>query len=217
MKAEEKNRISRGDAEKAEGENSKDSTVSSPISPPRSPHLRVNKTPGGAQSYGRKRFRLGNSDDQDSLFRISRWVTPANRNESGGKKPNLTRRRGEGRGENSKESTISSPISPPRSPRLRVNKTPGGAQSYGMKRVRLAKSDDQDYLFRIGWVTRQSQSKRRKKTEPHAETWRRGEGRGEKQEGIHRIVTNLPPSRSPHLRVNKTPGGAQFWGGKGSG
>ena len=53
MKAEEKNRISRGDAEKAEGENRKESTVSSPISPPRSPRLRVNKTPGGAQSYGK--------------------------------------------------------------------------------------------------------------------------------------------------------------------
>ena len=85
------------------------------------------------------------------------------------------------------------------------------------KRFRLGKSDDLDYLFRIGWVTRQSQSKRRKKTEPHAETWRRGEGRGEKQEGLHRIVTNLPPPRSPHLRVNKTPGGAQSWRGKGSG
>ena len=108
MKAEEKNRISRGDAEKAEGENSKDSTVSSPISPPRSPHLRVNKTPGGAQSYGMKRVRLAKSDDQDYLFRISRWVTPANRNQSEGKN-----------------------------------------------------------------------------TEPHAETWRRGEGRGEKQDGIH--------------------------------
>ena len=95
---------------------------------------------------GMKRVRLAQSDDLDSLFRISRWVTPANRNESGGKKPNLTRRRGEGRGENRKESTVSSPISPPRSPRLRVNKTPGGAQSYGMKRVRLAKSDDQDFL-----------------------------------------------------------------------
>ena len=47
---------------------------------------------------GMKRVRLAKSDDQDSLFRISRWVTPANRNESGGKKPNLTRRRGEGRG-----------------------------------------------------------------------------------------------------------------------
>ena len=31
------------------------------------------------------------------------------------------------------------------------------------KRFRLGKSDDLDYLFRIGWVTRQSQSKRRKK------------------------------------------------------
>ena len=67
MKAEEKNRISRGGAEKAEGENSKDSTVSSPISPPRSPRLRVNKTPGGAQSYGMKRVRLAKSDDQDSF------------------------------------------------------------------------------------------------------------------------------------------------------
>ena len=67
MKAEEKNRISRGDAEKAEGENSKESTVSSPISPPRSPRLRVNKTPGGAQSYGIKRVRLAKSDDLDFL------------------------------------------------------------------------------------------------------------------------------------------------------
>ena len=47
---------------------------------------------------GMKRVRLAKSDDLDSLFRISRWVTPANRNESRGKKPNLTRRRGEGRG-----------------------------------------------------------------------------------------------------------------------
>ena len=44
---------------------------------------------------GMKRVRLAKSDDLDSLFRISRWVTPANRNESGGKKPNLTRRRGD--------------------------------------------------------------------------------------------------------------------------
>ena len=47
---------------------------------------------------GMKRVRLAKSDDLDSLFRISRWVTPAKRNESRGKKPNLTRRRGEGRG-----------------------------------------------------------------------------------------------------------------------
>ena len=103
---------------------------------------------------GMKRVRLAKSDDLDSLFRISRWVTPANRNESRGKKPNLTRRRGDAEkaeGENSKGSTVSSPISPPR---LRVNKTPGGAQSYGMKRVRLAKSDDLESLFRISrWVT----------------------------------------------------------------
>ena len=41
-----------------------------------------------------------------------------------------------------------------------------------------------------------------------------GEGRGEKQEGLRRIVTNLPPPRSPRLRVNKTPGGAQSYGMK---
>ena len=66
---------------------------------------------------GMKRVRLAKSDDLDSLFRISRWVTPANRNESRGKKPNLMRRRGDAEkaeGENSKDSTVSSPISPPR-------------------------------------------------------------------------------------------------------
>ena len=92
----------------------------------------------------RKRFRLGKSDDLDYLFRIG-WVTPANRNESRGKKPNLTRRRGEGRGGKQEGiHRIVTNLPPPRSPHLRVNKTPGGAQSYGMKRVRLAKSDDQD-------------------------------------------------------------------------
>ena len=82
------------------------------------------------------------------------------------------------------------------------------------KRFRLGKSDDLDYLFRIGWVTRQSQSKRRKKhrtSRGDMETRRRQRG---KQQGLHRIVTNLPPPRSPHLRVNKTPGGAQSYGMK---
>ena len=65
----------------------------------------------------RKRVRLAKSDDQDYLFRISRWVTPANRNQSEGKKPNLTRRHGDAEkaeGKNRKESTVSSPISPHR-------------------------------------------------------------------------------------------------------
>ena len=64
----------------------------------------------------RKRVRLAKSDDQDYLFRIG-WVTPANRNESRGKKPNLTRRHGDAEkaeGKNRKDSTVSSPISPHR-------------------------------------------------------------------------------------------------------
>ena len=47
------------------------------------------------------------------------------------------------------------------------------------KRFRLGKSDDLDYLFRIGWFTRQSQSKRRKKH-------RTSRGDAEKAEGKNR-------------------------------
>ena len=111
-----------GDAEKAEGKNRKESTVSSPISPHRV--LRVSafsaspreQNSGWSPVLGRKRFRLAKSDDLDYLFRIG-WVTPANRNQSEGKKPNLTRRHGDAEkaeGKNRKESAGSSPISPHR-------------------------------------------------------------------------------------------------------
>ena len=94
----------------------------------------------------RKRFRLGKSDDLDYLFRIG-WVTPANRNESRGKKPNLTRRRGGA--EKAEGKTARTPPYRHQSPPTAFSASPreqnsGWSPVLGRKRFRLAKSDDQD-------------------------------------------------------------------------
>ncbi len=135
---------------------------------------------------GRKRFRLGKSDDLDYLFRIG-WVTRQSQSKRRKKHRTSrgdmeTRRRQRGKtGRNPPYRHQSPPTAfsaSPRSPHLRVNKTPSGAQSYGMKRFRLGKSDDLDYLFRIGWVTPANRNQSEgKNTEPHAETRRRQRGK----------------------------------------
>ncbi|MCY2944501.1 MAG: hypothetical protein NT142_08195, partial [Planctomycetota bacterium] len=144
----------------------------------------------------RKRFRLGKSDDLDYLFRIG-WVTPANRNESRGKKPNLTRRHGDA--EKAEGKTARTPPYRHQSPPTAFSASPREQNSawspvLARKRFRLGKSDDQDYLFRIGWVTpanrNESRGKKPKLTRRH--------GDAEKAEGKNSKDSTVSSPISPH-------------------
>ena len=150
----------------------------------------------------RKRFRLGKSDDLDYLFRIG-WVTPANRNESRGKKPNLTRRHGDA--EKAEGKTARTPPYRHQSPPTAFSASPREQNSawspvLARKRFRLGKSDDQDYLFRIGWVTPANRNESGGK-KPNL-TRRRGGA--EKAEGKNRKDSTVSSPISPHrvLRIS---------------